>query len=192
MESCVYKIRNIVTDKLYVGSAVSGLTKRKRVHISNLTHNKHHSNKLQNSYNKYGEKNFVFEIIEYCPKDILLEKEQYWIDYYDSYYNGYNCTPVAGNCLGRIVSIETKLKISNSLLGVKQPRTKEHDDRLSKARMKSVLQYDINNKLINEFRSCAEAAIKCKVSQSHMSNLCNGIKKHNEYKFKYKKDGEYT
>jgi len=41
---------------------------------------------------KYGIENFSFEIIEECSKEQLLEREKFWITYYNSYYYGYNCT----------------------------------------------------------------------------------------------------
>ena len=44
------------------------------------------------AFQKYGLENFSFEIIEECEPEQLNLKEQYWIDYYDSYNNGYNMT----------------------------------------------------------------------------------------------------
>lgn len=43
---------------------------------------------------KYGKENFTFEIIELCPEDnnILSTREKYWIDFYNSYEEGYNET----------------------------------------------------------------------------------------------------
>jgi len=36
--------------------------------------------------------NFLFEVIEEVENEKLDEREKYWINYYDSYYNGYNAT----------------------------------------------------------------------------------------------------
>ena len=185
-EPCIYKIKNLITNKIYIGSSCNGLTRRKRVHISNLSNNKHHSNKLQHSYNKYGIENFIFEIIEYCTKYEIIDREQYWIDYFDSYINGYNCTPLAKNCTDRPVTLETRLKISNSLKGVKHPRTKEHDLKLSESKMKPVLVFDLDNNYLNEYGSANEAANKCGVSQSVVSSSCNNKRKCKTYIFKYK------
>ena len=57
-------------------------------------------NSLDNEYNcsrsrafrKYGLDNFIFEVIEECDKNRLNEREIYWINYYNSYYDGYNET----------------------------------------------------------------------------------------------------
>lgn len=87
----VYKITNILNKKVYIGSS-NNIDYRWYQHKNLLKNNKHHSIKLQNSYNLHGEECFKYEIVEICDKDILLEREQYWIDYYKSYDSeyGYN------------------------------------------------------------------------------------------------------
>ena len=74
--SGIYNIRNIVNDKVYIGSAVS-FKLRWNCHQNDLLNNRHVNNKLQNSYNKYGKDSFVYEIIEYVDnKTQLIEREQ--------------------------------------------------------------------------------------------------------------------
>ena len=42
---------------------------------------------------KHGIEHFIWVVIEKdIPKEKLAEREKYWIDYFDSYYNGYNMT----------------------------------------------------------------------------------------------------
>lgn len=41
---------------------------------------------------KYGIENFSFEIIEECKKEELNDKEKYWINYFNTFFNGYNLT----------------------------------------------------------------------------------------------------
>lgn len=41
---------------------------------------------------KYGHENFIVEQIEECDTAILDEREIYWINQYDTYHSGYNCT----------------------------------------------------------------------------------------------------
>ena len=50
----------------------------------------HVNRHLQASWNKYGEKNFKFNIIETCTKESLNNRENYWINYYNTLNNGYN------------------------------------------------------------------------------------------------------
>lgn len=99
--SGVYRILNRMNDKVYVGSS---LDLGKRIHGHRLALNKgRHSNVyLQRSWNKYGEHCFKFSIIEICSPDTCVEREQFWIDWYESYLfkNGYNRSPTAGNCRG--------------------------------------------------------------------------------------------
>lgn len=81
----IYKIRNIVNNKLYIGSSCR-MQKRKTEHLYDLRRNKHHSPKLQNAWNKYGENNFVFEVIEEVEKNLII-REQFWIDTLTPDYN---------------------------------------------------------------------------------------------------------
>ena len=87
----VYLIRNIKNGKVYVGQT-NNLKIRKQNHFADLKANIHHNKHLQNAWNKYGEKNFEFEVLEECSLDKLDEVEIYWIKYYESYNRrfGYN------------------------------------------------------------------------------------------------------
>lgn len=91
MESGIYKITNKITGKCYVGST-KDFNKRWKRHFKDLREGKHHSIKLQRSYNKYGEDVFVCEVVEEVPytKDVILEREQFWINKLDAYEHGYN------------------------------------------------------------------------------------------------------
>lgn len=94
----IYKITFIGTEKVYVGSSIN-LNTRRSTHLTELRANRHHSVKLQNAYNKYGEDNFIFEILEQTSdgltRDELLAREQYYIDLLDSHKSGYNMSPNA-------------------------------------------------------------------------------------------------
>ena len=110
----IYQIRNLVNSKIYIGSAIN-LRKRLNTHLNKLKTNIHENEKLQRAFNKYGEQNFIFEIIEFVEdKTKLLEHEQYWMDRFQVVKNGYNIQPVAGNSLGRIVKQETREKMSKN------------------------------------------------------------------------------
>ena len=40
---------------------------------------------------KYGRENFIFQVLEECPQNLLDEKEEYYINYHNSVVpNGYN------------------------------------------------------------------------------------------------------
>lgn len=96
----IYKIVNIQNNFLYIGSAIN-INRRWNYHKSYLKRNKHFNKKLQNAWNKYGEENFQFEIVEECEKEKLIEREQYWIDFTKSCgKKGYNLRPNAKSNLG--------------------------------------------------------------------------------------------
>jgi group I intron endonuclease len=112
-KSGIYYIQNINNGKIYIGSAVC-IIKRWRVHKHLLSKTKHYNGHLQSAWTEYGEDSFVFGVIEtVIDKRLLLEREQYWIDYYKSFNKevGYNLTPVAGSNLGRKHTEVTKEKL---------------------------------------------------------------------------------
>jgi group I intron endonuclease len=96
----VYQIQNTINGKVYIGSTVK-YRYRKNRHLYLLRHNKHESPKLQNAFNKYGEKSFRFSLlIENVSSIKLLRKyEQYFIDSFDATHPkfGYN---IAINAMG--------------------------------------------------------------------------------------------
>lgn len=96
MKGGVYVIRNTVNGKVYVGST-KNFGRRFYAHRSELSKNKHHSQKLQRAWLKYGEGSFVFEKVIVCGIKNLLEYEQAVIGFYSSCSNGYNILPKAGS-----------------------------------------------------------------------------------------------
>ena len=75
----IYRIVNKSNGKFYVGSSVD-VMKRWREHRRLLNNNKHHSALLQHSWNKYGENNFEFILVEKCSRTILISLEQTYLD----------------------------------------------------------------------------------------------------------------
>lgn len=114
--SGIYKIVNTITNKFYIGSAAN-CYKRWAAHKSYLNNNHHHSQHLQNAWNKYGVENFKFEIIEKCEKENLILREQYFIN---SLNPEYNICPIAGTSAGRKLTEEHKKKLSISNTGQKR------------------------------------------------------------------------
>ena len=117
----VYKIENKINGKLYIGSSVN-IESRLKSHIKELNNNSHNNNYLQNAWNKYGENNFIFEVIEVVEdKNYLREREQYYIDIYKvtDHSIGYNILPNTNIGLGVKASKEVRSKISDACRGAK-------------------------------------------------------------------------
>jgi group I intron endonuclease len=105
---------------MYVGSSVK-LSRRWRIHLSALRNGKHHSQKLQRAWDKYGESQFEFAVIEAVP-DIsqILHREQFWIDFSGAFGpDGYNLCPLARSVIGLKHSEEQRLAKSKRTLGKK-------------------------------------------------------------------------
>jgi group I intron endonuclease len=80
MISGVYKIINTSNNKFYIGSS-KDCCKRWKKHTTDLCGGVHHNVHLQRAWNYFGEKCFVFEIVEEVNVSMLLEREQYWLDH---------------------------------------------------------------------------------------------------------------
>lgn len=131
-DSVIYLIVNLITEMYYVGSAIN-FTKRRKEHRVLLRANSHSNIKLQHAWNKHGGENFKFYVIDYVPKEGLLEREQFWLNKLRATERdiGYNINPTAGSNLGRKWSEEVRAKISKSVKGRKF--TEEHKLKISNA-----------------------------------------------------------
>lgn len=109
----IYQIKNKINNKIYVGRTSKSFEYRFKVHINLLKRNKHENPILQNAWNKYGENNFVFEIIESFNNisiEELLNLEKYYILTYKltNRIYGYNICAVGKSRYGTKWSEESK------------------------------------------------------------------------------------
>ena len=151
MNTGCYEIVNTINGQRYVGSAKT-IHARFASHRHALRRGEHHSAKLQNAWNKYGEKTFSFNKLLVCSVGMLTFYEQKLLDAYRPHYNilkvarsslGYKHTPealakmrgskpsIAGKTRGPL-SEETKKKISAANKGYVP--TKETLEKLKAAR----------------------------------------------------------
>jgi len=106
--SGIYCLINQDTGTIYIGSSVN-LYDRILNHLTGNSSNLH----LQNAILKYSLAAFTFKVIEQCSKSLLLEREQYWLDWLFSLPRSlrYNFLPTAGSRLGLPHTEETKAKM---------------------------------------------------------------------------------
>lgn len=83
----IYRIRNLINNQCYYGSSKQ-IEKRIKTHKRELKKNIHINRILQRAWNKYGETNFLFEIVELCETNVLLELEQKYLDLKPKYNIG--------------------------------------------------------------------------------------------------------
>jgi group I intron endonuclease len=88
----IYKIQNRINGKVYVGKTIHSSDIRFEQHIKSSRSSKNDS-VLCRALRKYGIQSFDISVIDETEdKNILNEKEKYWIKFYDSKNNGYNMT----------------------------------------------------------------------------------------------------
>ena len=117
--SGIYIIESIISKKAYVGSA-KNIRKRVYAHFYFLKKNKHHSKRLQSFINKHGYESVIVQVLEECDVSVLFDKEQYWIDKYNSYINGFNGTPEAQTHKNKSLTTEHRQAISIANKGRKK------------------------------------------------------------------------
>ena len=112
----IYQIKSLkYPDRIYIGSAIN-IDSRWNNHIKTLRQKKHRNCKMQGHYDKYGECDLHFAILEECIKDNLINREQYYIDLFNP---SFNICRKAGSPLGVKHSDEYKKRISERQKGRK-------------------------------------------------------------------------
>jgi len=202
-KSGIYRWINLVTGKSYIGSAKC---------LSNRLNTYYSTNKLKKSLDrgssaiysallKHGYSKFKVEILEYCELDVLISREQYFLDLLNPEYN---ICKVAGSTLGKVHSKSTKEKIGNSIKGKNHPFWGKHHtfETKEKIRIKllnrihimpkrrletklklsltsigmTVKVYDSYNRFLMEFRTINSTARYFGVSSSTISRILkNGM-----------------
>lgn len=185
-KSGIYEIRCLVTNKVYIGSAVN-LQQRYSDHKKTLRKNTHRNPRLQNAWNKYGEENFTFLVVEFVLlKENLISREQWWIDFIGfGEARMFNIAPIAGSGLGRKHTQAAKDKVSAANKGRKateeqrkhlsevmtgRTRSPEHCEKLSQALKGRPLAEETKLKM-------KLARVGRKLTPEHRANIAKGLDK---------------
>ena len=120
MNCGIYSILNLENGKIYVGQSID-IIRRFKAHLNSLRKNKHYNIYLQRAFNKYGEKSFEFNVLEYCTKEQLNNNEKWWINYFKSTLKEKGYNNESGGNSNYNISEETRKKMSNAQKGEKHP-----------------------------------------------------------------------
>lgn len=189
----IYKITNDVNNKIYIGLTTQTIDIRWRKHLENANYVDYY---LYRAMRKYGIEHFHIEMVEKIDDEMLPEREQYWINFYDSYLNGYNMTRGGegnrhyskstiyslwdmGLSISQIADVVKSVKsvIYECLLDYDGYSQEESFRRRTECQKKKVCQFDIMGNLLNTFDSEAEACFYISASTGSVGNCCNNFTK---------------
>ena len=88
--SYIYKITNDINDKIYIGKTDFSIEKRFKEHCQDAFRDRNEKRPLYAAMRKYGIEHFKIELVEETENPV--EREIYWIGFYDGYNQGYNAT----------------------------------------------------------------------------------------------------
>lgn len=196
--SYIYKITNDVNGKVYIGKTEFDIHKRFQEHCKD-SKKKYANRPLYKAMKKYGIEHFHIELIEEC--DNPEQREQYWIQYYNSFKYGYNAT-IGGDgkkylnhssiiaMYQKLYSIADTAKIMNvsedsvhNILVYNKIPIKPSSSVIKEKYSVSVQQYDITGQYIQTFSSLKDAVIAVGKESSlpgakaHISDVCKGKRK---------------
>lgn len=135
----VYMIMSIARpDRIYIGASID-MADRHWNHKWRLKNNNHHSVKLQRHYDKYGEEDLVYVIIEEFDDikwDELVIIEQRYLDFIDTYFNS---SKTAG-CPATVGKKQPKWFVEKRMAKIRgkkrKPMTDEHKKNLRESKIK--------------------------------------------------------
>lgn len=88
----IYKITNDINGKGYIGKTHLSVEKRWTEHRKDAKKENKECRPLYKAIRKYGEENFSVVLLEEVNILEAVEREKYWIDYYNTFKVGYNAT----------------------------------------------------------------------------------------------------
>ena len=190
-ECGVYQLTNKLNGKRYIGSGVN-LAKR----LANYYSKSHIETTLLRSKMpvylavvKYGINNFKIEILEYCDKSVVLERETYYIGKLNPEYN---ILKVGGSCLGFKFTGESleKLKIHLAKVHASRKGCKHSEEtkirmRLSAAKREEVtaeVRAKISSSLLGRKGRKHSEETLAKMRESHSKRIKNPVSEESKAK----------
>ena len=162
----IYYIECSISQKKYIGCTIN-IKSRKGSHFTCLRCKRHNNQKLQRAFNKYGENNFQFNVLEYCEESFLSEREVYWINYFDSVDKGYNI--LEGGKSG--------YKMSAKLIkerAVKIKKTYSNKDRTKHHSVKFIFEYTTDGDFVRKWDSIKIASEETDIPYNTLRKCLHG------------------
>jgi hypothetical protein len=196
----IYKVENLVNGQVYIGATTKSLNTRKKEHLRDAK--RVSGTKFYQSITTFGVNCFKWEAIDIANTlNDLAQKEKEYIIKYDSKNNGLNIDSGGGfnkqvyqydGLSKKLISVFANLKeaansvgsnkqqISSTCLSVggyfrgyywsykpSKTFTLKKDNR-----KKAVIQYDLNDNLLNEFFSVSEASKITGLNKNSIAKVC--------------------
>lgn len=168
----IYLIYNLINQKCYVGKSIN-VYARMRDHILELNNKTHVNTHLKHSWNKYGEENFQFLLLEKVENESdINEREMYYIRLLESknHSYGYNLTEGGEGSTGFAHSDESKVLLSLKAKERLKDKTnhplygKKHSDKAKKRmsvkkreKSPSIVQLDLDGNFVRKWNNIHEA-----------------------------------
>jgi len=132
----IYCIENIINEKKYVGLTIQTINERYRQHINSSINGSSHT--IHNAIRKHGQNNFIIYELDSCDDvEQLKEREKFWIKILETKSKGYNNTDGGDGSPGRVLSEESKKKMSEAaILRFSDPKQRKKTSNTTKEGMK--------------------------------------------------------
>lgn len=194
MRGFIYKITNNVNGKVYIGQTIQTIKERFYQHCATKCSDSVLNMAIHIAIKKYGKSNFTIEVIEEVDKDSLNDREKFWIEYYNSYNNGYNSTRGGQDSSTHCKELDTESIIKEYNSG-KSLRSIGNTFKVDKQTIKDLLirnnitlrttrSYKLSQtdriSIIEDVKSGIDRKLimeKWSISKSYLSQLINGYRR---------------
>lgn len=162
----IYCIKCLRNKRVYIGSSIN-IEYRIAHHKNALKRNDHSNSHLQNAWNKYGEENFKFSVIEICNKETILERENFYIE-----KNGSLKTNKGFNLI--VAERKDNLYCNNEYLTklslIKKGKTPSNITLCREKQKRKILEYE-NGIFVREYNSTKEAGAFLNINYKLINNI---------------------
>ena len=161
----IYILTNLISGNRYIGNS-KNIQQRLQTHRSYLRHNYHINKHLQSAWNKYGEENFDYSILEFCEENERIKREQYYVDTLKPEYN----------ISIDIVELPPNTPESRQKLSITR-KTRIEEGKIAKTNCTKLYVYNLKGEFIKEYNSEADAIRDLGLTKSGVDKVLSGENK---------------